>query len=72
MLNTNIIANFIGLRNVTIDKIREKTNFIKFHISTSKSKQIALVAVRKHPESTITENRPLNILFSEVNSFCSF
>ena len=40
MLNTNIIANFIGLRNVTIDKICEKTNFIKFHISTSKSKQI--------------------------------
>lgn len=40
MLNTDIIANFIGLRNVTIDKIREKTNFIKFHTSTSKSKQI--------------------------------
>ena len=39
MLNTDIIANFIGLRNVTIDKIREKTNFIKFYISTSKSKQ---------------------------------
>ena len=39
MLNTDIIANFIGLRNIAIDKIREK-KFIKFHISTSKSKQI--------------------------------
>ena len=24
MLNTDIIANFIGLRNIAIDKIREK------------------------------------------------
>ena len=36
MLNTDIIANFIGLRNVTIDKICEKTNFIKFHMTIYK------------------------------------
>ena len=29
MLNTIIIANFIGLRNVITGKIRVKTNFIK-------------------------------------------
>ena len=38
MLNTIIIANFIGLRNVITDKIRVKTNFLKacFLISGSK------------------------------------
>ena len=36
MLNTDIIANFIGLRNVTIDKICEKANFIKFHMTIYK------------------------------------
>ena len=72
MLNTDIIANFIGLRNIAIDKIREKKILLSFTSQHRNQSKFALVAVRKHPESTITENRPLNILFSEVTSFCSF
>ena len=29
MLNENIISNFIGIRNVSVNKIREKNKFIK-------------------------------------------
>lgn len=40
MLNDNIISNFLGIRNVSIDKIREKSKFIKIHLYTNKSKQV--------------------------------
>lgn len=40
MLNENIISNFLGIRNVSVDKIREKNKFIKIYLSTAKSTQI--------------------------------
>lgn len=40
MLNDNIISNFLGIRNVLIDKIREKSKFIKIHLYTNKSNQV--------------------------------
>ena len=40
MLNENIISNFLGIRNVLIDKISEKSEFIKIHLYTNKSRQI--------------------------------
>ena len=40
MLNGNIISNFIGIRNVSVNKIREKNKFIKIYLSTAKSIQV--------------------------------
>ena len=40
MLNNDIIANFLGFRNVTIDKIRDKDNFIKIYVSTTPKPQL--------------------------------
>jgi len=43
MLNNDIVSNFLGFRNITIDKIRDKSNFIKIYIHTNKSNQICPV-----------------------------
>ena len=40
MLNNDIIAIFLGFRNVTIDKIRDKDNFIKIYVSTTPKPQL--------------------------------
>ena len=40
MLNEKIISNFIGIRNVSVNKIREKNKFIKIYLSTAKSIQV--------------------------------
>lgn len=40
MLNKNIISDFLGIRNVLIDKISEKSKFIKIHLYTNKSGQV--------------------------------
>ena len=42
MLNDNIISNFLGIHNVLIDKILEKSKFIKIRLYTNKSKQVCL------------------------------
>ena len=46
MLNNDIIANFLGFCNVTIDKICEKDDFIKISLSTTPESQTALIAYR--------------------------
>ena len=46
MLNNDIIANFLGFCNVTIDKICEKDDFIKISLSAAPESQTALIAYR--------------------------
>lgn len=55
MLNSDIIANFLGFCNVTIDKICEKDDFIKISLSAAPESQIC--PCRKNKTSHIHDYR---------------
>lgn len=58
MLNTNIISDFLGLRNVIVTGFLEKDNFIDVYLSTNDLTTFVLAAVNLLLAFTVTDYKP--------------
>ena len=64
MLNNDIIANFLGLCNVTFDKICKKDDFIKISLSAAPESQICPCC--KNKTSRIHDYRLRKVKLPEI------
>ena len=69
MFNENIISNFLGIRNVSVDKIREKINLLKFIRPPRNPFKFAIVAKVTFTVFATTANKRLNILLIAKNKY---